>query len=282
MSVAVVTDSTADLPPALLERWQVNSLPLTVQFGDQSYRDGLDIDLPEIIRRIQAGEKIPGTSQVPPGVFAQTYAALLEQHEAVISLHISGGLSGTVDSARLAAREFGGRVTVFDTRTATLPQGLLVLRAAQAAAEGQSAEQIAALLERLIPLSGLRFSLESLDYLRQNGRIGGAAGLLGSVLNIRPVLTVQAGKVEAAAKVRGTRRALESMVSYLRIVTEQHGETELAYVLTPGGEDTLALLRAEVAALNLPVRDLGEFMVGGVIGAHVGPGGFGLATLPLR
>lgn len=282
MSVAVVTDSTADLPPALLERWNVTSLPLTVQFDNDSYRDGLDIALPEMIQRIQAGEKIPGTSQVPPGVFMQTYAALLEQHEAVVSLHLSGGLSGTVESARLAAREFGGRVLVFDTFTTTLPQGLLALRAAQAAAAGQSAEQIAALLERLIPLTGLRFSLESLDYLRQNGRIGGAAGLLGSVLNIRPVLTVRGGKVEAAAKVRGTRRALESMVSHVRSVTEQHGETELAYVVTPGGENTLALLRAEVAAQQLPVRELGEFMVGSVIGAHVGPGGFGLATLPLK
>ncbi|WP_261663166.1 DegV family protein [Deinococcus sp. Marseille-Q6407] len=280
MSVAIVTDSTADLSPGLCQRWGITSLPLTVHFGEQSYRDVKEITLPQVLERVRAGEKIPGTSQPAPGIFFQAYSELLQTHDAVVSVHVSRDLSGVAETAQLVAREFGDRVTVLDSRTATMPLGLLALRAAQAAAAGQNAAEIVSMLERLIPYAELRFSVESLEYLRQNGRIGGAAGLLGSVLNIKPVLTIQRGRIEPAAKFRGVRRAAESMVSDVLRMAERHGEMQVGYVVTPGGEELVELLRTGLA--GGPVQELGTFMVGGVIGSHVGPGGFGLGALPLN
>lgn len=281
MSIAIVTDSTSDLPAERLSALGIVSVPLHVLLDGQLYKDGIEITSADLIRSMQAGVKVPATSQPSPVELAAAYQQALEKADEVISIHLSSKLSGTVGSARLAAQDFGGRVKVMDSRTTTMGLGLQAIRAAELAAEGRSSDEIISLLERVRAKNDLRFTVASLDFLRLNGRIGGATALLGGLLNIKPILLVRDGRVEAGGRVRGQKKALADLTDYARRYAQQHGGARIAYLAAPDGEADRDNLKAELEGENLNLRDMGSYQIGAVVVAHVGPGAIGVALEPL-
>lgn len=276
--IAIVTDSTSDLSPALCEQYGIRVVPLYVLFGGSMYKDGLEITPGQLFRGVREGKKTPSTSQPSPAEFAATYQAALQDAEAVLSIHISGLLSGTVGSARLAAQDFGNRVTVVDSHTVSMGLGFLALRAAQRAREGAALPDIVAELERVQAGQDIRFLVDTLEFLKANGRIGGAAALLGGLLNIKPILAVRDGRVEAAGRVRGHRKAVQELIDHVKKYVGGQA-SRVAFLVTEGGEATLAEVRAGLAGSAF--EDAGDFSLGGVVATHAGPGTVGVVLEPV-
>ncbi|MBB6098543.1 DegV family protein with EDD domain [Deinobacterium chartae] len=277
--IAIVTDSTSDLTREQLAGLSVRSVPLYVLFDGKNLKDGFEITPTELFRGMKAGIKPPSTSQPSPAEFAEAYRTALEGGaDEVLSIHISGKLSGTVQSARLAAQDFGGRVTVVDSQTASGGLGMQVQRAARRVAEGRSVSEIVAELERVQTKMAIRFMVGTLDFLRINGRIGGAQAMLGSLLNIKPILKVENGRVEAAGKVRGSKRAVAEIVEFCRDYVQQHGPSNATFLLTEGAEELLTELRAGLNSLDL--EQLSVLPLGAVVATHVGPGTAGVCLEP--
>lgn len=281
MTISVVTDSTSDLSPEVLQKYGIVSVPLYVNFDGQMYQDGVDITLSDIYTGLRSGKHIPSTSQPSPVEFGKIYRQVVKNSTEVISVHISGQLSGTVGSARLAGQDpdFGRRITVIDSHSVSLGLGMQAIRAAEMAQAGHSVPDIEAALKRAAHLSDIRFTVDSLDFLKANGRIGGGSAFLGSLLNIKPILQIKHGKVEAASRVRGHKKALLDIVEHTRKYIASHGRTRIAYVSTPGGEQYTDELRSALASENL--EDLGNFQFGSVVGIHTGPGTVGVTLEPV-
>ncbi|WP_135228204.1 DegV family protein [Deinococcus fonticola] len=278
MTIAIVTDSTSDLSPEVAARHGITVVPLYVLFDGKMHRDGLDINSAELIQGIRGGKKLPSTSQPSPAEFAATYREALQHAEKVLSIHISGQLSGTVGSARLAAQEFGERVTVVDSRTVSLGLGMQAVRAAQLAGAGQNVRDIVAALGQLAQQSDFRFTVGTLDFLKANGRIGGATALLGGLLNIKPILVVKNGRVEAGGRARGSKKAVQDIVDHTRKYAEQHGGARVAFLSTVEGEGLLEDIRSGLQGVNF--KDFGSFQIGAVVATHAGPGAAGVALQP--
>lgn len=279
MTIAIVTDSTSDLSPELCARHGIESVPLYVLFDGKMHKDGLEITPPDLFSGLKAGKKTPSTSQPSPAEFAAAYTRALEKADEVLSIHISGLLSGTVGSARLAAQDFGGRVTVLDTASVSMGLGMRVLRAAELAAEGRSLGEIVQTLERVATRANLRFTVDTLDFLRINGRIGGAQALLGGLLNIKPILVVKGGRVESGGRVRGHKKAIQDLVDHVRTYVQQQGGAQVAFLSTVGGEAFVQEVRAGL--VGVAFKDLGEHEIGAVVATHAGPGAVGVALEPL-
>lgn len=274
MSVAVVTDSTCDLPPELARAQGVTVVPLSVTFDGRSHLDGVDISAEEFYRRNPPAT----TSQPAPGQFAEAYRRLLDEHESVVSLHISQRLSGTFAAAqqgRELAGEDGRRVRVLDSEVVSMPLGLLVLAAARLAAAGEDAGAIEARLQELRAQVRVYFVVATLDNLRRGGRIGRASALVGSVLQVKPVLTIQDGEVVPLERVRTQERALARLVELVREVDRGHGLAAIVgHAAAPEAAGRLAA-DIEGAADTLLVHSLGP-----VVGAHAGPGTVGVGCYP--
>ncbi|EYB66705.1 degV family protein [Deinococcus phoenicis] len=279
MTIAIVTDSTSDLGPELCAQHGIRSVPLYVLFDGKMHQDGIDIKTADLFRGLKEGKKTPSTSQPSPAEFAAVYREALETAGQVLSIHISGQLSGTVGSARLAAQEFGDRVTVVDSRSVSMGLGMQVLRAAQRAQEGRSVPEIVAELERVAAQADIRFTVDTLDFLKINGRIGGAAALLGGLLNIKPILVVKNGRVESGGRVRGHKKAMQDIVDYVRKYVEAHGGARVAFLSTVGGEAYVQEVRAGLSGVAF--EDMGDHQIGAVVATHAGPGTVGATLEPL-
>ncbi len=279
MTTAIVTDSTSDLSPELCARHGIVSVPLYVLFDGRMHKDGIQITPPELFAGLRAGKKTPSTSQPSPAEFADVYARALESADQVLSIHISGQLSGTVGSARLAAQDFGDRVTVLDSGSVSMGLGMRALRAAELAQAGKTMPEIVAELERVAKAADIRFTVDTLDFLRINGRIGGAQALLGGLLNVKPILVVRKGRVESGGRVRGHRRAIQDLVEYTRKYVAAHGGARVAFMSTLGGEESVQEVRAGLGGLD--VLDLGNHGIGAVVATHAGPGTAGVTLEPL-
>lgn len=279
MTIAIVTDSTSDLIPELCAQHGIVSVPLYVLFDGKMHKDSIEITPPELFAGLKAGKKTPSTSQPSPAEFADVYTKALESVDQVLSIHISGQLSGTVGSARLAAQDFEGKVTVLDTGSVSMGLGMRALRAAELAKAGESMPQILAELERVGKEADLRFTVDTLDFLKINGRIGGAQALLGGLLNIKPILVVRKGRVETGGRVRGHKKAVQDLVDYTRKYVTLHGGARVTFLSTIGGEAYVQEVRAGLAGLDF--TDLGNHSIGAVVATHTGPGTMGVTLEPL-
>lgn len=279
MTIAIVTDSTSDLSTQLCEQYGIIKVPLYVLFDGKMHRDGLDITPKQLLDGIKAGKKLPSTSQPSPAEFAEVFREALKNADQVLCINISGQLSGTVGSARLAAQEFGDRVTVVDSRTVSAGLGMMALRAASMAQAGKSMEEIVSTLSQISQQTDLRFTVSTLDFLKANGRIGGATALLGGLLNIKPLLVVKNGRVEAGGRARGSKKAVQDIVDHVKKYVEAHGSTRICFLATVEGESLAEEIRAGLQGVNL--EDLGNFEIGAVVATHAGPGAAGVALEPL-
>jgi DegV family protein with EDD domain len=274
--VAIVTDSTADLLPALATARGITVVPLTLHLDGQSLLDGVDITPAEFYRRLPAATTHPTTSQPSPGRFAETYAALLKNHESIVSIHISQKLSGTFDSARQAADMTDPkRIRVIDSGVASMSLGLITLVASTLSARSADAEAIAAKVEAMKPHLQTYFSVATLEFLRRGGRIGRANALLGSVLQVKPVLCIRDGLVTPLERVRTFERALTRVTELTREL--DHGKGVCIIVGHADAEADAERIARELKPIadTLMIQPLGP-----VVGAHAGPGVVGVGCYP--
>ena len=271
-SVAIVTDSTADLPPALTSSRSISVVPLTLNFDGQALLDGVDITPSEFYRRLPNASTHPTTSQPSPGQFAEVYSRLLADHDSVVSVHISEKLSGTYESAKQGAEMTdASRVHVVDSEVVSMSLGLVTLAASTMAAGGADAE---AIVEKLDTMRGgvqTYFSVATLEFLRRGGRIGRASAMLGSVLQVKPVLCIRDGLVTPLERVRTFERALGRVAELAKSVDRGHGIC--AIVGHAGADADAERLARELGPMadTLMIQPLGP-----VVGAHAGPGVVGV------
>src|SRR2546427_11895985 len=267
-SVAIVTDSTSDLPPALAADRSVTVVPLTLNLDGQSLLDGVDISAAEFYRRLPQSSAHPTTSQPSPGAFAEKYTELLKNHDAVLSVHISEKLSGTVASAKQAADMTDPkRVHVVDSEVVSMSLGLVTLVAAALADQGKDASAIESKIVSMIPSVQTFFSVATLEVLRRGGRIGRASALLGSVLQVKPVLCIRDGLVTPLERVRTFDRALHRIVELTREVDRGHGICVIVGHADAEADAERVARELEPVAETLMIQPLGP-----VVGAHAGPG----------
>lgn len=274
--VALVTDSTCNLPPDLAAQRHIYMAPLYVLWGEKSYRDGVDITEAELFRRLAVARELPKTSQVSPQDFADLYrrAREVENAETVVCGVLSGGISGTYASAMQAREMVDFPVQVVDTRQTSWALGFAVLAAARARDAGQGAEAVAEALRETAARTHLLFIVESLDYLHKGGRIGGASRLLGTALNIKPVLELRDGVIQPVDKVRTRKRAVEYILTHIGQVAGGRQIARLGIIHGDVEDEALALRDAVVARYN--PSEVYVSYVTAVLGVHVGPGALGI------
>ncbi|MEW6457866.1 MAG: DegV family protein [Bacillota bacterium] len=273
-SVHIVTDSTADIPAELAERHEITVVPLKVIFSDEEfYRDGIDLTPEQFFVRL--AELPASTSQPSPAEFLDVYRPLAEQGRDIISVHISAALSGTVHSAQ-AARALlpDASVEVIDSKVTSIPLGMAVLAAARAAQAGLGRAEILELLNSILDSTGVYFMVDTLEYLQRGGRIGRAQGLLGTLLNIKPILMLKDGLVTPLDKVRGRAKGLERLAGVLEEAARQG---PIKYGITHGNTPELFARLEEKLTTRVGFAPDLSCRVGGVIGAHVGPSVIGFS-----
>ncbi len=275
--LAIVTDSTADLRPDELEALNVHSVPLYVNFQGKMHRDWVDIDPARIVAGVQGGADLPSTSQPSPEDFATAYAkAIAAGATEILAITITSGMSGTFQSANLAAKELSVPISIVDSQNASAGLAVLVRQAAKMRDAGASRDAIVETLESMKLHMMVLFSVGTLEYLQKGGRIGRASALLGGLLNIRPILTLEGGKISPAAKARGTKKAIAEIVERVRAHAAAHpGRLSLDF-LHIQDEAAAQTLRQAVRDAGIEFHDGRIYEIGAVIAAHVGPGTFGL------
>lgn len=272
--VAVVTDSTADLTPDIAARYGITVVPLNVHFGQQTFRDQVDLSTDEFMSRLASADKLPTTSQPSVGAFETVFRELAASHEEIIAVLLSSRLSGTVSSAQLAAEGVADviPVEIVDSRNVSYALGLQAIRASELAAGGHTAAEIAATLHVEFPSYHLVFFVETLEHLRRGGRIGKAAQLVGTILNLKPLLRIDEGQVVPFERTRTRKKALGALVDFAR---DAHGIERVGVIYNTTPDDARALM-AEISPLSAD-PDVPLVKFGPVIATHIGPGVVGLA-----
>ena len=273
-NTAIVVDSTADFPEAQQRypNWRI--VPLYVRFGTESFRDYVELGPDDFYARLRGSPVMPTTSQPTPADFHAVYEELAE-YERVYSLHIAGTLSGTVESARAAAQDFGDRIRVVDTETASAAVAMLGMSIQRRLERGTSDEEVEAVVERHRFDAQLIFTLDTLDYLARGGRIGRAAAWAGQLLKVKPILTIRGGEVVPLKRVRGNRRAFEEFIAAFEAGSTDGPNLRVA-IAQADARDRADSLR-ELVRRTRPQAQL-ELVtsLGPVVGTHAGPGTVGL------
>ena len=273
-NTAVVLDSTSDYPEAPSRFPNMRFVSLYVRFGDETYRDYVELGPGEFYEKLRNSPELPATSQPTPQDFLSAYEEL-ERYERIYSLQVSSKVSGTFQSAALAAEEVGGdKVRVVDTLSVSLAVAMLSHAIQRRLARGTTDEELEALIERFHRDCGVIFTVETLEFLQRGGRIGRAAALAGSLLNVRPILAIEEGVVTAVARVRGRQKALAEFARRLEAATEDRPGLRVAVAHADAAEWVGTL--SELVWRARPKAEI-EFTasLGAVVGTHAGPGAVG-------
>ncbi|MBM3926795.1 MAG: DegV family protein, partial [SAR202 cluster bacterium] len=278
MGVTIVTDSTADLPVEEAKRWGVRVVPLYVNFqkadkGLETLRDGVDIGPDEFYKRLVGSNPLPTTSQPAVQDFLSVYQEEAKKGNQVVSVHISSKLSGTVNSATQAKEQMGsaGKVVIVDSLLASMGLGIAALAGARLAKGGAGQQEVAEEARRAAAETKVFFMVDTLEYLQKGGRIGRAQAFLGSLLNVKPILTLGEGEIHPMERVRSRGKALERLAGLAEGIGSAK-EVWVCHSTTPQDAEALAL---RLGKLVQGGGDRGRVMVtrlGPVVGAHVGPG----------
>ena len=271
-TVKIVTDSTAVITSDERKRYGIHVVPLKVIFGQEVYTEGKDISNEEFYRRLSRDE-IPTTSHPAKADFIEVYNKLINEGNAILSIHMPSKLSGTVSTAQAARAELpGADIEIIDSLTIAL--AMLVLPAAQAAANGKGLRQLKESIEKLNAAVYTVGVLNTLEYLRKGGRIGRARALLGSILRIKPLLSFQGDEVEIIGKPRTTGRAIQELVKFVDRNVEEDAPVHIAVVYTSDSEPAVSLKDQLEGRFNCGKLD--PLQLGPVLGTHIGPGFFGI------
>ena len=277
-NVKIVTDSLADIPLSLMQGLDITIVPCTVQLGNKTYRDKLDLSTTEFYRLLATTPKPPTTSNPAVGVFEDAYRKLARRTSQIISIHVASSLSGTWNSARLAAQnvkqDLPAMIEVVDSQQLSMAQGWLVVLAARAAARGGNLTEIIELVEAALARPRLIAMLDTLEYAQRSGRLGKAASMVGAMLNVKPLLSITRGEVLPLGAARTQHHALERLVE---IALEQGLGQEIAIVHCYA--EVLARRLKQLLMAHIPEKQITLAETGPVSGTHVGPGVVRLAWL---
>jgi DegV family protein with EDD domain len=276
--VAVITDSSAYLPEEIIEALDLHVVPLTLHWQGETYRDGVDIRAEEFYERLAEADTLPTTSQTTVGEFERLFKNLLEEDFAVIAILISSGISGTVESAQQAKAAFkDAPIAVVDSRLVSMALGFMVMTVARAAQAGATLAECQAIAEDVYPKIGVYFTVDTLKYLNKGGRINTAKRLLGSALNIKPIMEIRDGKIELVESVRSRKKAVQRLLELTEKGINGREPVRIATFHAAADEDNQQLM-VEAKTRFGPKETVMTF-VSPVIGAHTGPGTLSIAFL---
>ncbi|MFZ5943522.1 MAG: DegV family protein [Bacillota bacterium] len=281
LKVGILTDSTADLPQDLLNHYSIKVIPLRVHFGTDTYLEGQDLSASDFYAKLNFVEKLPTTSQPSPGDFINLFESFYNEGiTEVISIHLSKKLSGTYQSALVAQKSLEGKmkIHVVDSMLVSMGLGLVVLSAARAAKEGKDSSEILEIIEDVKNKVRIYFVVDTLEYLQKGGRIGKASSLIGSLLNIKPILTLTDGEVGSFEKVRGKNKALERLIE-ITCETLMPDQKILCAIVHSNCLDTALKLHGKILE-NLNSSEIFISEIGAVVGTHVGPGTVAIMFFP--
>ena len=278
--ISIVTDSTSYLPPDLVAQYGITVAPQVLIWGDQSFRDGVDISPQEFYNRLKSAKIMPSTSQVSPATMQYIFQPLVERGSSVLGIFISTKLSGTIQSAQQAKELMGSagdRVTIVDSLSTSMSLGLITLAAARAAEQGASLEECVSVAEQARDRSGVFFAVDTLEFLHRGGRIGGATRFIGSALNLKPILALRDCRVEGIERIRTRHKAHDRLLELLVERVQGKQGIRIAALHANAEADARALLERAAKPLGPVEKILSE--VSPVVGTHAGPGTVGLAFL---
>jgi len=273
--IAIVTDSISDIPPEFAESMDIRIVPLSLRFGQETFRDRIDLSTDDLIERLDHDDSLPATSSPSRRSFEILFRELAQQRDAIIAILSSSRLSATVKAARLAAQSLQDdvQIEIIDSLNVSAALGLQVLHACDLRAAGVPADEIAERLRTEAPLNHLIFVVETLDHLRRNGRVGRASNILGALLQLKPILRIDEGQVIPFERARTHARALDVLIEFVESLPAVE-EIVVVYDTTP--DDVEALLpRLEEVAPDALIRST---QFGPALAAHIGPGVVGLAV----
>ncbi|WP_411343068.1 DegV family protein [Paenibacillus sp. WLX1005] len=278
----IVTESTADIPAELIKQYNIQIIPLRLFFGQDNYADGVDITSSEFYDKLAAASQLPTTSQPSPADYAAAYERLLTEdpEREIVSIHLSSGLSGTYQSATIgrSMTEQPERITVIDSKSASYGYGLAVVHAARLAQEGLSPRAIEADVHRLLAERELYFLVDDLEYLRKGGRIGRASAMIGTLLNVKPILSIdENGVIYPVEKVRGQKKAMLRIVEMMKQKLTAR-KIHLALGHTANRESCEPLL--QLLKQHYEIGELVYSEIGPVIGTHTGAGTIAVFAWP--
>lgn len=277
MSVGIVTDSASDLTAELAVEHGITVVPLVVTFGEKSFLSGVDLSMADFYRRLTAPDApFPKTAACSPGDFAAAFRALIDGgHESVVCITVGAKLSGTMKAAEIAREGMpDADIQLIDSGSASMQFGLLALRAAEMARDGATAEAIVTELRQRLPASRLYVALDTLEYLKRGGRISAAQAAIGSVLSVKPIITIEDGAVETADKPRTSGRARRRLIELLAAEP-----VERAWVLHSQAPAIESFTDELASALGLARAAISTSLIGPSVAPHVGPGAYGAAVL---
>jgi len=274
--VAIITDSTSDIPEELAKELDIKIIPLSVIFGEESFLDdGKDITIKEFYKKIRSSEKLPTTTQPTPKNFIELYSDILKTSDSVISIHISKKMSGTINSAEMAKKEMpGSDIEIIDSECVHMPLGFLALKAAQLANEGKSKEEIIKEVHDLKLKIKVLIVPSTLEYLKKGGRIGKAKGLIASLLEIKPILTIHDGEISQFKTARRWNQAKTELINSMKTMVK-NPENLIVSIGDSDAKDDAAEMYEKIKEAFNP-KKIYRVDIGIVVGSHLGPGGLGI------
>jgi DegV family protein with EDD domain len=277
LAVRIVTDSTADLQPQVAQEHQIGVVPLSVVFGDEVYREGIDMSADVFYARLPSAKPMPTTSAPSAGEFIAAYEEVLKTTDEIVSIHLSSKLSATYNNACLAAAQLadqGAKIDVIDSNTVSLGIAFMAIAGARAAARGASVEEIRRLVEDMVPRMHVFVVLDTLEYVRRGGRIGRARAFLGNMLRVKPILSFRDGEVHPEERVRTRVLALDRL---FQIATSYPSVEEIGIAYSTNAVEADEFKRRLEEAL--PGKTIHVTRLGPVVGVHGGPGVLGIGVL---
>ena len=273
MKLAIVTDSVSDISPKIAKELKITVVPLTVIFGTDQFLDGVELSNSEFFQKLETDPNHPSTSQPSPEAFVKTYEKLLKEGYEILSVHVSAKLSGTINSAEQAIKSLDtNKIKIVDTGTASMAQGLVAMSAARAAKSAKSLDELADMAETTAKKTNVYVAMDTMEFLKRGGRIGKARAMLGSILNIKPIITTDNGEIVPHSRARTIKKAISSMINDMGD-KDQIVEVAVLHSTTPDlAKDVLTQIDAQ--NLNNPgtITEIGP-----VVGTHAGPGCLAIA-----
>ncbi len=271
MAIRIITDSVSDIPKAYQEQYQIEVLPLMVNFEEESFLDGVDLDTDTFFKKLKTASKLPTTSQVNPGRFIESFEKLIEAGDEAVVILMSSDMSGTYNAA-LSAVEYlnTDKISVVDSRAISFGYGLLVIEAARMAERGHSRQEIFESIQMQADQMVNLFVVDTLEYLQKGGRLSAGEAFIGNLLSIKPIITIEEGKLKSLDKVRGRKKAFKWVLDYL----EKHEidlKDKTIGIFHADDPEHMEELLAEITARYQP-KEIIKSTVGTVVAVHSGPG----------
>jgi len=273
--VKIITDSTSDIPAHLVVQLGITVVPSYVMFGTESYRDGVELSRQQFYDKLVSSSVIPTTAAPPPDVYLETYRRLAAETEEMVSIHLASRYSGIYSSASVAAQDVSGaRITVIDSEQVTMGYGWMVVAAAEAAQRGASHDEIVALVHAMKPRTRVLAALGTLEYLHRGGRVGWMQAIVGTLLQIKPIIEVRMGEISLVERARTLRRSLARLLA----LVQELGPLERAIVLHTNVPDLASAFASELQRVR-PDWTPSVEQAGVTIASHAGPGAVGVACV---